>query len=123
MKKIMFTKTLYINKFSACCLIQCSNFKQRLGYCEIMFNLVFSTVKYCFTLVLIVVVFLITENWFYSFIKEHFGATSTSLQTIIHHTPTMTIPVFNTGVIFVVVFITAVFQIDQVRLISFDNCA
>ena len=54
---------------------------------------------------------MITENRFYPLrIKEHFNAPS--LQTIIHWTnnPMMAIPVFNIGVIFMIVFIKTVFH-------------
>ena len=68
---------------------------------------VIATVKYSFTLFFLNC-FKITENQFYSLL--HFNAPS--LQTIVRWTnnPIMAIPVFNTGVIFMIVFIKTVFH-------------
>ena len=67
---------------------------------------VIATVKYSFTLFLYC--FKITENQFYSLL--HFNAPS--LQIIVRwiNNPIMAIPVFNTGVIFMIVFIKTVFH-------------
>ena len=104
MKKIMFTKSLYVNDFSHCCLII---FNAIILNSDLVFNCGICLLLYTFLNCLRSQ----RINFIYFELKNN----------LMHDNP-MTITVFDTGVIFMIVFITTVFhtlgQIDQVRLVS-----